>query len=248
MKEYSVMLKNMFRFEGRTRRREYWVCSLINAAIRSVFVVIMIFGATVAREPLFYATGTSMGFNTKGHFVATILFVLFACVHIFLFVSMLGMTIRRYHDAGLPGWVYPICLVGIVFCCIGAIAHLVICFLPSKEDNQYGQNPKNAETNEYENPTSIVIAIVLLIVAYAVVIIASVCNTKICGLNNENRGRDIFTETPEVTTDDDSWMDTEEPAEVTDTEAIVDLTEADIDDSGNTDAGDDYGDGAIISF
>lgn len=64
MKEYSKMLKNMFRFEGRARRREYWVCSLINAAIRSVFLTVMILGATFAGDPLFYNTGSSVGFNT----------------------------------------------------------------------------------------------------------------------------------------------------------------------------------------
>lgn len=217
MKEYSKMLKNMFKFEGRARRREYWVCSLVNAAIRSVLLTVLILGATIAGESLFYNEGGSFGFNTKGNLVATIIFIFVACIYIYLFVSMLGLTVRRYHDAGVPGWVYPICVVGTVLCCIGAIANFVICLLPSKEDNAYGENPKKPELNEYEGMTSIVLAIVFLVVAGFAVSISSFLNIHFCGLRSNTGDLD----TPvEITTEDteDLWVDEEITEETESTE------------------------------
>lgn len=152
-----------------------------------------------------------------GNLVATIIFIFVACIYIYLFVSMLGLTVRRYHDAGVPGWVYPICVVGTVLCCIGAIANFVICLLPSKEDNAYGENPKKTELNEYEGMTSIVLAIVFLVVAGFAVSISSFLNIHFCGLRSNTGDLD----TPvEITTEDteDLWVDEEITEETESTE------------------------------
>lgn len=220
MKEYSKMLKNMFKFEGRARRREYWVCGLINAAIQSIMGAIMIVGATIAGDSLYYKEESLIGFNTKGSLIATIIFLAIVCISIYLFVSMIGLTVRRYHDIGLPGWVYPICLVGSLFCGIGLIAHIIICFLPSKEDNSYGENPKKPELNEYEGVTSIILAIVFMVGALLIVRIAAFCNIHFCGYSVGN-GSSIDQDTPvEITTEDteDLWVDEEITEETESTE------------------------------
>lgn len=153
MREYAEMVKNTFNYSGRARRREYWVPTFINSAIQLVLFGIMLLGATLAGDNLFAATETSVGFSTEGSVVATILLIPYMLFSTFSFVTMLSLTIRRYHDAGFAGWVYAICLLGCCLCGIGAIANIVLCCLNSKEDNQWGENPKN--NDKYENSHSI---------------------------------------------------------------------------------------------
>lgn len=184
MKEYKKMLKNMFWFEGRARRREFWVVSLINSAISCFLYALMFFASTFAGDALCYTytNGAGAGFDTTGSVVGTIFVVPIVIFMIYIIVSTIGLTVRRYHDAGIPGWVYPICLAGCCLCGIGAIAHLVICFLPSKEDNQYGVNPKAPQNNEYEDGAGIVIAVVLYVICLFLVIAGVAFNVAKCGL------------------------------------------------------------------
>ena len=73
MKEYKKMLKNFVKFEGRARRREYWVVSLIHSAISCILLALIYIAATVTGDPLFYMTSNSAGFNTAGSFIAGLL-------------------------------------------------------------------------------------------------------------------------------------------------------------------------------
>lgn len=182
MKEYGKMLKNMFNFQGRARRREFWVVSLMNSAIGCFLYAMMFFASTLAGDSLCYTAGGSVGFSTGGSVVGTIFVIPVVIAMIYVTVSTIGLTVRRYHDAGIPGWVYPICLVGCCLCGIGAIAHLVICFLPSKEDNQYGVNPKAPENNEYEDGSGIVIAIIMYVICLFLMIAGVAFNVVKCGL------------------------------------------------------------------
>lgn len=192
MKEYGKMLKNMFRFEGRARRREFWVVSLINSAISCFLYALLFFACTMAGDSLCYREGSEVGFNTNGSMVGTIIAIPIALATVYFAISVIGLTVRRYHDAGIPGWVYPICLVGCCLCGIGAIAHLVICFLPSKEDNQYGVNPKAPQNNEYEDGSGIVIAVVLYVICLFLLIAGVAFNVARCGLK-ESAGSTNFT-------------------------------------------------------
>jgi len=182
MQEYGKMLKNMFQFQGRARRREFWVVSLINSAIGCFFYALLFFGSTLAGDSLCYKSGGTVGFSTTGSTVGTILVVPLVLVFLYAAISVIALTVRRYHDAGIPGWVYPICLVGCCLCGIGAIAHLVICFLPSKEDNIYGENPKKPENNEYEGSSGIVLSVVLYIICMFLMVAGVVFNVAKCGL------------------------------------------------------------------
>ncbi len=184
MKEYRKMLQNMFRFQGRARRREFWVVSLLNSAIGCFFYALLFFGSTLAGDSLCYKNGGTVGFSTTGSTVGTILVVPLVLVFLYAAISVIALTVRRYHDAGIPGWVYPICLVGCCLCGLGAIAHLVICFLPSKEDNVYGENPKKPENNEYEDSSGIVVSIVLYVICLFLMVAGVVFNVAKCGLKD----------------------------------------------------------------
>lgn len=184
MKEYMKMLRNFVNFEGRARRREYWVVSLINAAMMCGLLALIFIGCTLTGDSLIYVTSNSAGFSTSGSLVGGILAIPYILVSLYVLVSSIALTVRRYHDAGVPGWVFPICLVGVCCCGIGAIAHLVICFLPSREDNKFGVNPKRPEFNEYSNCVGILVSIIVYIISVVILAVSVFANVAICGISD----------------------------------------------------------------
>ena len=56
-----------------------------------------------------------------------------------ILVPSIAISIRRLHDIGKSGWWYLIGLIPLV----GSIILIVWCCTDSKEDNQWGPNPKN---------------------------------------------------------------------------------------------------------
>lgn len=238
MKEYKNMLKRMFDFKGRARRREFWVVTLINSAITCLLNAVLFGACSLAGDPLCYAMGGSAGFNTSGSLVGTIISIPISLFSIYVFVSMLGITVRRYHDAGVPGWVYPICIIGCCCCGIGAIVHLVICFLPSKEDNQYGSNPKAPENNEYEDASGIIISLVAYAICFILVVGCVTWNVMKCGLKDgidfsndllmkKFQNIDATEEPTEEATDDFVFDDTEATTEAATDDLNIDTNGTD---------------------
>jgi uncharacterized membrane protein YhaH (DUF805 family) len=114
---YISVLKKYTDFDGRARRREFWMFFLINWIIGIVF---SIFDS---------AFGLKMG-NNFG--------VLSALYSLFTLIPSLALSVRRLHDTGRSGynlfWAFlPI---------IGGIILLVYFLTDSKGDNKYGPNPK----------------------------------------------------------------------------------------------------------
>ena len=164
MKEYGKMVKNAFNYKGRARRREYWVPNLINSGIACFMAGLIFLFATIAGDCLWYNMNGSFGYSTAGSMATTIAYIPSALFSIFTFVVGLSLGVRRFHDAGFKAWVYALCYVGICCCGLGAIAMLVIACFNSKEDNQWGPNPKAANPDEYKGAGSIILGIVLCVV------------------------------------------------------------------------------------
>lgn len=127
-----------FSFEGRARRREYWWNWLYWNLILFAFAVCVILIHFVVA--IFFS-------GNHGTVIAPVGSLMMILVGIASFVievwKLLPITIRRFHDRGLSGWIYLVCVVISCFCGIGSIAALVICCLDSQPGtNQYGPNPK----------------------------------------------------------------------------------------------------------
>lgn len=112
MSWYLKVLKNYVGFQGRARRKEYWLFSLI-----SFFVSIML----LIVEGMTDLTGVL----TIIYYFATIL-------------PSLAVVVRRLHDTGRSGWWYFLSLIPLV----GPIIVLVFLCQDSVENNEYGPNPK----------------------------------------------------------------------------------------------------------
>ncbi|MBA9083889.1 uncharacterized membrane protein YhaH (DUF805 family) [Fontibacillus solani] len=117
MSWYLKVLKNYVGFEGRARRKEYWMFVLFN------FIISFVLG---------FIQGFTKAFVDIGN-ILTILY------NLAVFIPALAVTFRRLHDTGRSGWWVLISLIPIA----GGIVMLVFTCLDSDEgNNKYGPNPK----------------------------------------------------------------------------------------------------------
>lgn len=114
MNEYISVLKNYAKFDGRARRREFWMFTLFNIIVSAVINIL--------------ATQVSQIFGILG--LVYMLAVL---------VPSIAVGIRRMHDIGKSGWWLLIALVPV----IGGIWFLVLAVTKGQSgSNAYGADPK----------------------------------------------------------------------------------------------------------
>lgn len=113
MSWYKKVIKNYVGFEGRARRKEYWMFVLVNFIIGLILSLI----ESLAEWPE----------------------VLSGLYSLFILLPSLAVGVRRLHDTGRSGWWMLIGLIPI----IGTIILIVFDCQDSQEDtNKYGPNPK----------------------------------------------------------------------------------------------------------
>lgn len=116
MKEQFIdVIKNhYFDFEGRARRRDYWMFVLWNFLAS---LAVSLVGSFLGKAGMFLSYAY--------------------CIAILL--PSLGLGVRRLHDTGKSGWLYLIALIPL----IGPIILLVwFCTDSQHGSNEYGPNPK----------------------------------------------------------------------------------------------------------
>jgi len=119
MNWYLNVLKNYADFNGRARRKEYWMFTLFNF----IFLIV----ATIIDN----VVGTTIGDLPYGLFYLVYEFA--------IFIPGMAVSVRRLHDVGKSGWFYLIILIPFV----GAIWLLVLfCTDGVVCQNEYGANPK----------------------------------------------------------------------------------------------------------
>jgi uncharacterized membrane protein YhaH (DUF805 family) len=109
----KVVMENYANFEGRARRKEYWMFFLVNAIIS--FVLGFIDGFT----------GLTFGPAQTG--------ILGLVYNLEVIVPSFAVAIRRMHDVGKSGWYILIPIYNLVLACTEG----------EKGTNQYGADPKN---------------------------------------------------------------------------------------------------------
>lgn len=120
MNWYLMAWQNFAQFEGRSRRKEYWIFTLVN---------LLIFG-------ILYIGGFVM--LGRNGFVATVFLGLCALYSLAQLVPALACATRRLHDTGRSGWWILLAFVPVI-----NLALIVLLALDSEPgDNQYGPNPK----------------------------------------------------------------------------------------------------------
>ncbi|KUP07442.1 membrane protein [Bacillus coahuilensis m2-6] len=114
MSWYLKVLKNYVGFQGRARRKEYWMFILFTTLISIVLTLIEL----------------AVGLPS----------VLTGIYSLAILLPSLAVSVRRLHDTGRSGWWLLINLVPL----IGGIVFLVFTCLDSEPTaNRFGENPKN---------------------------------------------------------------------------------------------------------
>lgn len=122
MNWYLHVLKNYAQFNGRARRKEYWMFVLFNI----IFAIIAM------------SLDNLLGFAIAGIGYGP----LYGLYTLAVAIPGLAVAVRRLHDVGKSGWMLLIALIPL----IGAIWLLVLLVSDSKPgENQYGPNPKAME-------------------------------------------------------------------------------------------------------
>lgn len=116
----KVVLENYANFNGRARRREYWMFILVNTIITIVLAIVD------------SVCGLTFGAGESG-----ILRTIYGLV---VFLPGLAAAVRRMHDVDKSGWFILIPFYNLYLACQEGIAG----------SNQYGVDPKNPleEINE----------------------------------------------------------------------------------------------------
>ena len=117
----KVMRENYANFNGRARRKEYWMFGLFFGlfAILAAFVI-----------------GILSGLGETAAMIAVILAVVWYLAHL---VPSLAVTVRRLHDTGKSGWLYLLILIPYIG---GLIIFIFTVIDGDKGDNAYGPDPK----------------------------------------------------------------------------------------------------------
>lgn len=119
MNWYLKVLKQYADFNGRARRKEFWMFFLFNI----IFVIAAILldkSLGINFDPLFYGP-----------------------IYIFYYLAVLipglAVSVRRLHDLGKSGWMFLIVFIPF----IGGIWLLILfCLKGNEGENKYGLDPK----------------------------------------------------------------------------------------------------------
>jgi len=122
---FLMSMNKCAQFDGRSRRKEFWIFELLN-----ILIMLALFFSG------FFAFGTTEHNNDLSE---AVLFIPLAIYILAIILPSLAVTVRRLHDTGKSGWMILLCLIPI----IGVIIVLVFVVLDSDHGpNKYGPNPK----------------------------------------------------------------------------------------------------------
>ncbi|MEC6825298.1 DUF805 domain-containing protein [Photobacterium piscicola] len=124
MNWYFLVLSKYAQFQGRSRRKEFWFFTLINALISMACSLV---DTTLQLPTLMEGYG-----------------VLAALYAVFAFIPTVAVTVRRLHDQDRTGWWALIMLIPIV----GILVLLYFMVQNSVEgSNRFGSNPKQNDNS-----------------------------------------------------------------------------------------------------
>ena len=116
-------------FNGRARRKEYWMFVLFN--------MIFAFAWTVLLMIIFALTNSGYS-SSVSEITVDIVYLSYGFL---LMLPSLALAVRRLHDVGKSGWMLFIALIPLV----GGIWLLVLMLTDGQEENnEYGSNPKTS--------------------------------------------------------------------------------------------------------
>ena len=127
----KVMRDNYANFNGRARRKEYWMFTLFFFLI--TFVIYFLFALLA-----FFMAGDLINLMDTEWFPVVFGFslIIYFLIHL---VPSIAVTVRRLHDTGKSGWLYLLTFIPY----IGSLIIFIFTVIEGdKGDNKYGPDPK----------------------------------------------------------------------------------------------------------
>ena len=119
----KVMRDNYANFSGRSRRKEYWMFTLMQIPIMVLLIILDgVLGLT------FQVFEQDLGYGW--------LYLIGALVHL---IPGLAVSVRRLHDVGKSGWFFLIILIPLIG---GIWLFILSCTEGNKSENKWGPDSK----------------------------------------------------------------------------------------------------------
>lgn len=141
-------IRRLYRLiEGRSSRREFWMFFLLNVIILIGFVAIV--GATfgLASFNPEQLSGVAMG---AGFGVMLILIIPLYIWFVLAGVASVAVTVRRFHDLNLSGWLYLLALalnfIPLVNFLVWIGILVLMCIKGTDGPNKYGEDPTQPDS------------------------------------------------------------------------------------------------------
>ena len=125
---------NYVNFEGRSTRSEFWWPALLhNIIFWGLFIVLAVWFVVSMDEAGNPSDASSVAFG--------VWMMLFFLYYVASFLPWMSVTVRRFHDQDMSGWMW---LINLVF---SAVVLVFMCIEGTKGPNKFGEHPK-----DYLNP------------------------------------------------------------------------------------------------
>jgi uncharacterized membrane protein YhaH (DUF805 family) len=120
-------LKRYADFNGRSRRKEFWMFTLLN-----VIVTIVLYGLIIAGMD--FETGQPGALSMVGGGLLLVYALAFL-------VPSIAVYVRRFHDQDKSGWLVLLMFVPVIG---GLILLVFMCIEGTRGPNRFGEDPKAA--------------------------------------------------------------------------------------------------------
>lgn len=138
-------------FQGRSRRKEFWMFALLNLLVAAVLAGPFVFSfisASIAAAGDPNADAAAIEAMMQGGMgLSAVGVVLYGIYALAAFIPNIAVTVRRLHDRDMSGWWYLGLVVGGLVPFVGflaSIALFVLMLLPGTAgSNRFGQDPKD---------------------------------------------------------------------------------------------------------
>jgi uncharacterized membrane protein YhaH (DUF805 family) len=133
--EWMLMpLKRYADFQGRSRRKEYWMFTL---GVVICYVLIAIFAGLIG------SLGSAAGGDAGTLFAGPAL-ILFGIFVLAILIPSIAVQVRRFHDQDKSGWFV---LLGLIPYLGGIVLLVFMCIEGTRGPNRFGPDPKDPTGN-----------------------------------------------------------------------------------------------------
>lgn len=131
MEWMTMPLKRYADFQGRSRRKEYWMFAL---GVIIVYIVLAVVGGM-----LLGAGSAVSGSDDVGGLLSSPVFILIGIFALAILIPSIAVQVRRFHDQDKSGWFV---LLGLIPYLGGLIIIVFMCLEGTRGPNRFGPDPK----------------------------------------------------------------------------------------------------------